>query len=129
MPRTSSTINTRKINWAKRSFFIFKSLSALTMMVVDEIARMAPMKQPSPWYSNQTTGRSRKPIQITHDFQERRDERRGTDLEHLAQAEIPGQDRTSGKSPPKLGQGLDRVYVMDHPQRAGCAAKMKPATM
>ncbi|MCY1287305.1 hypothetical protein D9M70_362960 [compost metagenome] len=47
MPRMSSTISTPKISWAKRSFFIFRSLSALTMMVVEEIARMAPRNSES----------------------------------------------------------------------------------
>lgn len=47
MPRMSSTISTPKISWAKRSFFIFRSLSALTMMVVEEMARIAPRNSES----------------------------------------------------------------------------------
>ncbi|MNL32615.1 hypothetical protein D3C87_1544790 [compost metagenome] len=47
MPRMSSTISTPKINCAKRSFFIFRSLRALTMMVVEEIARIAPRNSES----------------------------------------------------------------------------------
>ncbi len=47
MPRMSSTINTPKISWANRWFFIFRSLSALTMMVVEEIARIAPRNSES----------------------------------------------------------------------------------
>ncbi|MCY1176474.1 hypothetical protein D9M73_167480 [compost metagenome] len=47
IPRMSSTISTPKISWAKRSFFIFRSLSALTMMVVEEMARIAPRNSES----------------------------------------------------------------------------------
>ncbi|MNO90141.1 hypothetical protein D3C76_816420 [compost metagenome] len=47
IPRMSSTISTPKINCAKRWFFIFRSLSALTMMVVEEMARIAPRNSES----------------------------------------------------------------------------------
>ncbi|MNO33534.1 hypothetical protein D3C76_235450 [compost metagenome] len=47
MPRMSSTISTPNINCANRSFFNFRSLSALTMMVVEEIARIAPRNSES----------------------------------------------------------------------------------
>ncbi|MOA38833.1 hypothetical protein D3C78_1605580 [compost metagenome] len=47
IPRMSSTINTPKISCAKRSFFIFRSLRALTMMVVEEMARIAPRNSES----------------------------------------------------------------------------------
>ncbi|MCY1430048.1 hypothetical protein D9M71_459860 [compost metagenome] len=47
MPRMSSTIRMPKISWAKGSCFIFRSPRALTMMVVEEIARIAPRNSAS----------------------------------------------------------------------------------
>lgn len=63
MPRMSSTISTPKISWAKRSFFIFRSPSALTMMVVEEIARIAPRNSESMVLHSKKRPIS-KPIQI-----------------------------------------------------------------
>ena len=47
IPRMSSTISTPKISWANRWSFIFRSLRALTIMVVEEIARIAPRNSES----------------------------------------------------------------------------------
>ena len=55
------------------------------------------------------------------DFQERRDERRGADLEELAQAELQAEAEHQ-EDHPEFGQGLDRVFVVDQSEGRGVRA-------
>ena len=56
-----------------------------------------------------------------HDFQERRDKRRGPYLEKLAQAEFQAQAEHQ-EDHPQLRQGLDRVFIVDQAKRRGVGA-------
>ena len=55
------------------------------------------------------------------DFQERRDKRRGADLEQLAQAELQAQTEHQ-ENHPQLGEGLDGLFVVDQAERRSVRA-------